>query len=290
MKSGFIAVIGKSNVGKSSLVNRLVGTKVAIVSPKPQTTRMKTLGILNEENLQIAFIDTPGFVRPTSKLNQYMVKTIESAESGVDGVLFVIDGEKGISEQEIKSIKRQHSPVIVAFNKMDATKYEKAFPELSKLNDLNVTVVPVSAKTGKNVAELKKELEKLIPEGPALFDTCYYTDKPVRFIVAEIIREKILWLLNDEIPHGVHVETIKFDEQEKKAVISADIICEKDSHKSIIIGKSGSMLKEIGSRARVDIQKFLGKKVYLELFVKIRENWRENENMLKNFGFDKKQV
>lgn len=290
MKSGFIAVIGKSNVGKSSLVNRLVGRKVAIVSPKPQTTRMKTLGILNEENLQIAFVDTPGFVKPTSKLNQYMVKTIENAQSGVDGVLFVIDGERGVSETELEAISKQKCPVVVAFNKMDVTNYKKAFPELSKLNEINAVVVPVSAKTGKNIAELKKEIEKLIPEGPALFDTLDYTDKPIRFIVSEIIREKILWLLNDEIPHGVFVEIISFNEQAKKVSIGADIICERESHKPILIGKNGSMLKEIGSRARCDIEAFLGKKVYLELFVKIRENWRENENMLKNFGFDKKQV
>ena len=290
MKSGFIAVIGKTNAGKSSLINRLVGTKVAIVSPKPQTTRMKTLGILNEENLQIAFVDTPGFVRPTSKLNQYMSRSIESAESGVDGVLFVVDGNKAITDDDIKKIESVKVPVVIAFNKMDLITYEKAFPKLDKLNKVDAVIVPVSAKTGKNIAELKREIEKIIPEGPALFDTQDYTDKPVRFIVSELIREKILWLLNDEVPHGVHVEIVTFDESDKKAVISADIICEKESHKPIIIGRGGAQLKEIGEKARLDVEKLLGKKVYLELFVKIRENWRENDNLLKSFGFDKKQL
>lgn len=290
MKSGFIAVVGRPNAGKSSLVNQLVGRKVAIVSPKPQTTRMKTLGILNEENLQIAFVDTPGFIKPTSKLNEFMAKNISSAESGVDGILFVIDGSKKITDEDLERIGSYKVPVVIAFNKMDLINYEKAFPQLSKLNKTDAVIVPISAKTGKNISELKKEIEKIIPEGPALFDVLDYTDKPVRFIVSEIIREKILWLLNDEIPHGVHVETVVFNETGKKAVISADVICEKESHKPIIIGKSGEMLKEIGSRARVDIEKLLGKKVFLELFVKIRENWRENDNLLKSFGFDKKQL
>lgn len=291
MKSGFVAVVGKPNAGKSSLINKLVGEKVAIVSPKPQTTRGKTLGILNEQDLQIIFIDTPGFVRPINKLNEYMIKNIETAQAGVDVVLMVIDGTKNITQTDVDKIKSYKSPVVVAYNKMDVLSYEKVFPQLAKLNEIaNLTVVPISAKTGKNLVELKKELIKHIPEGEALYPTQDYTDKSVRFIAGEIIREKVLWLLDDEVPHGVNIDVTVFKEEEKKTTISADIIVEKDSHKPIIIGKGGAMLKEIGTKSRLAISKLLGTKVHLDLFVKVRENWRNDENLLRSFGYNKKNV
>ena len=291
MKCGFVSVIGNPNVGKSSIINRLVGEKVAIVSPKPQTTRTKILGILNEEDLQIVFIDTPGFIKPTSKLNEYMAKNIESAGEGVDACLFVVDASKGISEKEFEAIKRQKSHCVVAVNKMDLVSYEKVFPEIAKLNEIeDIEVVPVSAKNRKNLAELKKVLLKYIPEGEAMYPRDEFTDKNLRFMVSEIVREKMLWLLNDEVPHGVNVEILTFEDAAKKIVISANIVCERDAHKPIIIGKNGAMLKQIGEKSRLAMEKLTGKKVYLDLFVKVRENWRDNEGLLKSFGFDKKNI
>lgn len=291
MKSGFVAVVGKPNAGKSSLINKLVGEKVAIVSPKPQTTRGKTLGILNEKDMQIVFIDTPGFVKPINKLNEYMIKSIETAQSGVDVVLMVIDGTKKLTQVDVDKLNSYKVPVVIAYNKMDLLSYEKVFPELAKLNKIdNLTVVPISAKTGKNLRELKSELEKHMPEGEAMYPTEEYTDKSVRFIAGEIIREKILWLLNDEVPHGVNVDITLFNEEEKTTFISADIIVERDSHKPIIIGKGGAMLKEIGTKSRLAIAKLLGTKVHLELFVKVRENWRNDENLLRSFGYNKKNI
>lgn len=291
MKCGFVAVIGAPNVGKSSLVNRLVGEKVAIVSPKPQTTRVKTLGILNEENLQIIFIDTPGFINKTSKLNEFMEKNIQSAKNNTDVIMFVLDGTKDISCDILEQIKAIKAPSVVVFNKMDLVNYEKAFKRLDCLNRIdNIIVVPVSAETGKNIDELKRQLAKLMPEGEALYNTEEFTDKSTRFIVSELIREKILWLLNDEIPHGISIDIIKFEETAKKCVISADIICEKENHKPIIIGKGGAMLKKIGENSRIATEKFLKKTVFLELFVKVRENWRDNEALLKSYGYNKKDI
>ena len=293
IKSGFVAVVGRPNVGKSSLINAIIGTKVSITSPKPQTTRNKIIGIKNTENEQIIFVDTPGQLRPRNALGEYMKKSIETAVSGIDLLLIVLDGSKIIPSDYklIESYKNTEVPVIVVINKTDITKLDKVFAELNELNNFTFVkeFISVSAKTGKNIDKLEKLIIENIHDNQIYFERDSYTDKSLRFMVSEIIREKALIYLQKEIPHGIAVDITKYDEG-KMVTINADIIATKKNHKQIIIGKNGEMLKKIGTSARKEIEMLLGKKVFLELFVKIRENWQENLSHLKEFGYDKNKL
>lgn len=288
-KSGFVSIVGKANVGKSTLINTLVGEKVAIVSPKPQTTRNKILGILNEEDYQIIFIDTPGMHKAKNKLDEVMDKSINEGMQGVDVLVIVLDGSKKIRPDDVEFVRKyDKSNTILVISKIDDTTFNKLYPQLAVFNDLkNIKdIIPLSSFNGKNIDVLLEKIKEKLPEGERYFDEDSYTDKSVKFMVSEIIREKMLWKLNDEIPHGVAVEIISFKEKKEVAVISANIICEKQSHKQIIIGSKGSMLKEIGTKSRLEIEKLLGKRVSLDLFVKVREDWRENGSFVNNLYGD----
>ena len=290
MKSGFVAILGMPNVGKSTLLNSILKEKVSIVSPKPQTTRNKILGIYNDEESQIVFIDTPGIHNAHNKLDEYMDKAIITAKEDVDVLLFVIDGKKKISDNIIDTLNKYTKDIkniILVVNKIDDTTYEKLYPELAKCNNLeNVKdIVPVSALRGKNIPELLKVIKGYLTDDVKYFDDDVYTDKPLKFLVSEIIREKALWLLQDELPHGIAIEIIRFVEGDLYE-IDADIILEKSSHKQIVIGKNGDMLKNIGTKSRLEIEKLVDAKVMLKLFVKVREDWRGNSNTLKSLGYN----
>ena len=294
MKSGFVAILGEANVGKSTLLNAILKEKVSIVSPKPQTTRNKILGIYNDDECQIAFIDTPGIHNSKNKLDEYMSKAISTAKSDVDVILYVIDGTKKITEHTIDNLNKYTSgaKVILVVNKIDDTTYDKLYPELSKCNGLeNIKdIVPVSAKKSKNLDELIKVIKGYLKEDVKYFDDDVYTDVSIKFLVSEIIREKALWLLQDELPHGIAVEISRFYEDAPICEIDADIILEKASHKAIVIGKNGTMLKEIGTKARHDIEKLLAKKVMLKLFVKVREDWRNSSSSIKSLGYNSQDL
>lgn len=290
MKTGFVAILGMPNVGKSTLLNAILKEKVSIVSPKPQTTRNKILGIYNDDESQIAFIDTPGIHTSHNKLDEYMAKAINSAKNDVDVLLYVVDGSKKITDAIIDTLNKYSSGIeniILVVNKIDDTTYEKLYPELAKCNNLtNVKdIVPVSAMKGKNINEVIKVIKKYLKDDIKYFDDDAYTDKSVKFLASEIIREKALWLLQAELPHGIAIEITSFKEGEIYE-IDADIITEKASHKQIIIGKNGAMLKNIGTKARLDIEKLVGHRVMLKLFVKVREDWRDSSGSVKSFGYD----
>lgn len=286
-KSGFVAILGEPNVGKSTLINALLGEKVAIVSPKPQTTRNKIIGILNRPDCQIIFIDTPGMHPSKNKLDEFMQKSIDSAREGVDVNIIVLDGTKPFTEKRLKFVESfDYSNTILVINKIDQTTFETMYPKLATLNAFKhiKDIVPLSALRGKNIDILIEIIKSHLPEGVKYFDDDVFTDKSERFLVSEIIREKALWLLQDEIPHGIAVDIIDYKEGDVYD-ISADIICEKKGHKSIIIGKDGEMLKLIGSHAREDIEKMVGHQVMLRLFVKVRADWRNNNLYIKNLGY-----
>lgn len=291
-KSGFAAIIGLPNVGKSTLLNALAGQKIAIVSEKPQTTRNKILAIVNGTNYQIVFTDTPGIHRPHNKLGEFMVKTAIDAVNDVDIVIFMIDAAGKISpiEREIvQNIKKSGLDCILVINKADMVKKEELLPVIADYASLNdfAAIVPISAKTGDGVDILLGEMKKLLPEGPKFYDDEeLITDQQEKGIAEEIIREKILRFLDKEVPHGIAVQIEKMSELENITKIYASIYCEKASHKGIIIGKNGEMLKKIGKYARYDIEKMLDKKVYLELWVKVRNDWRNSEKDIRGFGFD----
>lgn len=292
-KSGFVTIIGKPNVGKSTLLNKIINEKVAIVSPKPQTTRNKITGILNSEDSQIIFIDTPGIHKSRNKLDEYMQDSIDNAMDSVDIILLVIDGTKPIRDKDVEFVKSfDDKNTILVVNKIDELKYEQLLPKLQVFNDLKnvVDIIPVSAKTGKNVDELIKLIKKHLKEGVKYFLNDEFTDKSERFLVAEAIREKVLLLLQDEIPHGVAVDIIEYNETEELYTISADLICERESHKKIIIGKGGEMLKKIGIQSRKEIEAIVGTKVMLNLYVKVRENWRNNKNYMNEYGYNKNEL
>ncbi len=292
-KFGYIAVVGKPNAGKSTLVNFLTKNKVAIVSPKAQTTRNNILGILTTEHFQLVFIDTPGLHKSKNALDKFMNKNIRSAEGGADIILYLIDSTKTIDEFEhdyITSLKQKSDgEIIIVLNKVDLVKKPKLLLTLQELSTLGFeNIVPISAKTGENADSLMDMILKYLPESQTknfLYDEDYYTDKSIKFMVSEIVREKALYFLNDEIPHGISVNITKFEQKPTLLVVEADIICEKDSHKSIIIGKNGTMIKKIGQNAREDIEVLVGKKVLLKLFVKVKKDWRENINFLTEFGY-----
>ncbi len=292
-RCGYVTIIGNTNVGKSSLLNRLIGEKVAIVSPKAQTSRDNTLGIYNDDNSQIIFIDTPGYHKTEHKLDEYMQENIDNAlKSDVDVVICVIDGKKPLVAQYEQLINKVNvkAKKILVINKIDDTTFERLYPELDKLNKVCTAdeILPLSALTGKNVDVLLDMIKKYLPKFD--YEMRYYpeeqfTDKNVRFLSAEIIREKLLLLYNDEIPHGVAVQITQFDESEDIVKISADIYCERDAHKMIIIGKNGDAIKKLSTIARLSIEKMLDAKVYLELFVKVKSNWRVDNLMLSEFGY-----
>ena len=296
-RSGFIALVGKPNAGKSTLLNSLVRQKVSIVSPKPQTTRNKILGIWTQDDCQMVFVDMPGIIKPKNTLGKYMEKSIDSGVRDVDCVVFVTDGHKGISDDDVALMTRYSAggaPMVVVVTKTDICQPETLMTQLAKLNGLSFVgeVYCVSAKRNKNIDMLKDGLKKYLKDDVKYFDDDDVTDKSQRFLAAEIIREKILLLCDDEIPHGVGVTINKmtYDKVKKMWDIDANIIVEKASHKPIIIGKQGRMLKQIGSYAREGLEKMLQAKVYLALWIKIKEDWRNSDFMLKEIGYDKKEL
>lgn len=293
-KTAFIAIVGCPNVGKSSILNRLLGQKIAIVSDKPQTTRTKIMGVLTEGDTQLVFTDTPGFHRPRTKLGEKMVQAVSDSVSGVDACLFVVEPEGELRPAELELIekfKKLKMPVILAINKVDTLPDKEVLMarilELSKTYDFEA-VVPVSALRGINMDELLSEMKKLAEESVFFFPEDTLTDQPERVIAAEIIREKLLRNLDREIPHGVAVSIEKMREREDSDImdIEAIIYCEKDSHKGIIIGKNGAMLKRISTRAREDMEKFFQCHINLRCWVKVKEGWRNREGLIHNFGLD----
>lgn len=292
-KSGFVTIIGRPNVGKSTLINRLLGERVSIISNKPQTTRNSIRCIYTTSEYQVVFIDTPGIHKPKHMLGEYMVKTATESLKGVDVVVVMFDcsAEIGQGDLHIAEVAgKVSSPVILVLNKIDKVskaKLEQIAASLIMHEDYFDSIIPISAGTGENLDVLLKEIVKHLPEGPKYFPEDIYTDMPEKFIVSEIIREKILELTSEEVPHGTAVDITSMKERENKDLIDieATIFCEKDSHKGIIIGKQGSMLKEIGVRARVDIERLLDCKINLQLWVKVKNDWRDNRNALKNFGY-----
>ena len=290
-KSAMITVCGRPNVGKSTLTNALVGEKIAIVSNKPQTTRNRIIGIVNHGDTQLVLLDTPGFIRPRNRLGEYMVNVVKESVTDVDAVLFLVEplpearpGEAALIER----FKESDVPVILVINKIDTVEVSQLLKVIAAYSALYEfeAVVPVSAKTGDGLPALLEEMDKLAVEGPHLFPEDEITDQPERQICAELIREKILLNLEKEIPHGTAVEITKFSERENGILdIDATIYCEKASHKGILIGKNGAMLREIGSEAREDMEAFLGAKVFLQTWIKVKENWRDSDVMLRNFGY-----
>lgn len=293
-KSGFVAVIGKPNVGKSTLINAIIGEKVAITSPKPQTTRNKILGIKNSDDYQMIFVDTPGIHNGKSELSKFLKKSTETAVSGVDAIIVLLDASK-INNFDYELIEKQTKvdvPVFVVVNKIDISSYEKLYPVLAKLNEYKFVkeFITLSALRKRNIDVLVNAIANVLPEGPVYYPTDQYTDKNLRFMVSEIVREKALLFLQEEIPHGLAVEIITFKESGKLISISAEIICESDRHKQIIIGAKGSMLKRIGTSARNEIEKLTDCKVMLELFVKVKPGWKEDKSALSDLGYDIKSL
>lgn len=290
-KSGFAAIIGMPNVGKSTLLNRIAGQKIAIISDKPQTTRNKILAVYTTDDEQIIFTDTPGIHKPHNRLGEYMVKIAKDSMQDTDVIIFVVDASKGIRETERKiaeSINNIGLPCILVINKIDAVKKEILLPmiaDYSSLCDFE-EIVPISAKSGDGAELLLDKISEYLSEGPQFFDSDTVTDQPEKQIAAEIVREKMLWLLEKEIPHGIAISVEKMKESDNLVSIYANIYCEKASHKGIIIGKGGEMLKKIASLARCDIEEMLEKKVFLQLWVKVKPDWRNSNTMIKNFGFE----
>lgn len=293
-KSAFIAIIGRPNVGKSSILNKLLGQKVAIVSSKPQTTRTRIMGVLTEGKDQLVFLDTPGMHKPKNSLGDYMVRSINESVAGVDACLLVTEAGQEIRENEkmlIEKVKKLDLPCVLAINKTDTINDKEVILEqiikYSKEMDFDA-IVPVSAETGSKLDELKDELKKFTSEGGHLFPDDTLTDQPEKVLAAEMIREKILRLTEKEIPHGtaVVIERMKMRDDKNLMDIDATIYCERDTHKGILIGKKGAMLKKISTYARQDMENFFGCKVNLKTWIKVKEDWRNKENLMRSFGFD----
>lgn len=295
--SGFISLIGRPNVGKSTLMNALIGEKIAITSHKPQTTRNKITSILTQDDFQCIFLDTPGIHKPKHKLGEFMVRSAENTFNEVDLVLMLIEPTKKIMDKDqyvIDRLEKVKTPVILIINKMDTVEkadlldvmnvYKNAYPFAE--------IVPISALKNHNVPNLLTVLREYLPEGPQFFPADMITDQPERQIASEIIREKCLYLLQEEIPHGMAIEIMSMKKRDGQDLVDmqATIYCEKDSHKGMIIGKQGAMLKKIGSNARKDLERLLGSPIYLQLWVKVKKDWRDSDFLLKNFGYDKKQI
>ena len=290
-KSGMIAIVGRPNVGKSTLTNALVGEKIAIVTNKPQTTRNRICAILNRGESQFVFLDTPGLHRARTRLGEYMVGVVRQSVADVDAVLLLVEpiANVGAPEEElIQRIKALDMPAVLAVNKIDTVKKDELLAVIQTYAQAHAfaAIVPISAKDGEGVDELLEVLERFLPEGPRLFPEDMITDQPERQVCAEIVREKLLLCLDKEIPHGTAVEVTKFSQREDGMIdLDATIYCEKNSHKGIIIGKGGAMLKKISTLAREDIERFMGEKVFLQTWVKVKENGRDQVNLLKNFGY-----
>lgn len=296
-KSGFVTLIGRPNVGKSTLMNMLIGEKISIISSKPQTTRNKIQTILTTDNAQVVFIDTPGLHTAKSKLGEYMVKSAETTMNDVDLVLYLIEPFEKIKDSDkaiLDRLKNVTTPVFLVINKIDTINKEELFKVISSYKEVYdfKEIIPISALKQQNKEDLLKHIEKYLQEGPKYFPEDMITDQPEKQIVSEIIREKALYLLQEEIPHGIAVEVTSMKKRKEKDIydIDATIYCERDSHKGIIIGKQGSMLKKIGTNARKDIQRFLGASINLQLWIKVKKGWRDNDFLLKNFGYDSKQI
>ena len=290
-KTGFIAIVGRPNVGKSTLMNAILGEKVAIVSNKPQTTRNRIIGIHTKDETQFVFLDTPGIHTPKNSLGEFMVKTANSTMTDADAVILVVDVSMEISNVEqnvIKYLKQSGLPSIIALNKVDLCRREQIAETIQKYSEAHDfdAFVPICAKNGKNVNELLDECEKFLSESDWFFPADMVTDQPERQVAAEIIREKILRTLDKEVPHGTAVVIEEYKDEGSLIRIRAEIFCEKASHKGIIVGKNGASLKLIGTYAREDLEKMLGTKVYLNLWVKVKENWRESARTVGNFGYN----
>ncbi|MDD7183183.1 GTPase Era [Peptostreptococcus porci] len=293
-KSGFVSIVGRPNVGKSTLMNSIVGEKIAIMSDKPQTTRNTIQAVFTDEDCQIVFLDTPGIHKPKNKLGEMMVKSAEDAFKNVDCIIFVVDDSKKIGKGDsmiIENLKKTKTPVFLVINKVDKfADKEELFDLIKMYDDLEVfeQIVPTSALKGSNVSRLVDVIKSNLKEGPKYFPDYMVTDQPERVLVSELIREKVLMYLNDEVPHGVAVEIEKMKTRKSNDIIdiSAVIYCERDSHKGIIIGKNGRKLKGIGKSAREEIELLLGIKVNLQLWVKVKENWRNSHNYINNFGLN----
>jgi len=291
-KSGFVSIIGRPNVGKSTFLNRVIGQKIAIMSDKPQTTRNKIQGVLTENDAQIVFIDTPGIHKPKHKLGDFMVKTAQASIKDVDATLFMINANEGLGRGDefiIEKLQGTKSPVILVVNKVDTIHPDELFQIIDKYKDLYqfAEIVPISALQGNNVDRLLDVVKKYLPEGPQYYPADQVTDHPERFIIAELVREKVLHLTREEVPHSIAVviEQIERRPEGNAIYVNATIIVERPSQKGIIIGKQGSLLKEVGKRARLDIQNLLGTKVFLELWVKVQKDWRNRMSQLRDLGF-----
>lgn len=292
MRSGYIAVIGRANAGKSTLINVLVGEKVSIVSPKPQTTRDRILGVLTEEDYQLVFVDTPGIYKARNALTDMMMKTTEQSAKEVDFILYVLDGHEGVKDEEFETIEKYKSlgiPMAVAYTKIDIMPKENIPLDMAKFSDAGVDldVFPVSARKGKNIRALKEFLVSKMPEGDKVFEEEIVSDKSERFMISEIMREKILLKFDKEIPHGIAIVINNFSLQDNGVYdINLDIVCERANHKAILIGKQGKAIKEVSSFARQDMEKFLGAKVFLTTYVKVKEDWRDRPSLLREFGYE----
>ena len=294
MRSGYVAVIGRANAGKSTLINVMVGEKVSIVSPKPQTTRDRILGVLTEDDYQIVFVDTPGIYKARNELTDRMMRSVETSARSVDYILYVVDGHDGIDEEEFTLMKKYKDlgiPMAIAYTKIDIMPKENIPLDMAKISDagLDLDVFPVSARKGRNIKALKEFLAQQLPEGEKVFEQEIVSDKSEKFMVAEIMREKILLKFDKEIPHGIAIVINVFRLQENGVwEINLDIVCERASHKAILIGKQGKAIKEVSSFARQDMEKFLGAKVFLTTYVKVKEDWRDRPNLLKQYGYEEK--
>lgn len=296
-KSGFVTIIGRPNVGKSTLMNQIIGQKIAIMSDKPQTTRNKIRTFITTEEGQIIFIDTPGIHKPKHKLGEFMNKTALDTFREVDVVLWLVEPDIKVGKGDeyiIEQLQRVKTPVILVINKIDKISKDEILQVIAAYKDAYdfAEIIPISALKGENTEDITKILFQYLEEGPQFFDGDMITDQPERQIVAELIREKALHLLQQEIPHGIAVVIDRMKDRSNKDIVDIDatIICERDSHKGIIIGKQGAMLKKIGTRARIDIENLLGSKVNLKIWVKIKKNWRDSDFLLKNYGFNKKDM
>lgn len=290
-KTAMITIAGRPNVGKSTLTNYLVGEKIAIVSNKPQTTRNRICGIVTREDTQFVFVDTPGFHKARTKLGDYMVNTVRESIADVDLTILVVEPIASVGTQEqmlLEQLKGKKSPVVLAINKIDTVEKENLLEVIAAYSSAFsfAAIIPISARTGDGVDALLAECEKYAVESPFLFPDDITTDQPERQVMAEIIREKLLWNLDREIPHGTAVEITRFSERDSGIIdIDATIYCEKASHKGIIIGKQGAMLKKISTMARADCERFMGTKVYLTTWVKVKESWRDSDFLVRNFGY-----
>ncbi|MGD6774494.1 GTPase Era [Sutcliffiella horikoshii] len=295
-KSGFVSIIGRPNVGKSTFLNRVIGQKIAIMSDKPQTTRNKIQGVFTQDDAQIVFIDTPGIHKPKHKLGDFMMKVAQNTLKEVDLVLFMINAKEGLGKGDefiIEKLKETSTPVYLVINKIDEVHPDDLLPLMETYKALYPfkEIVPISALQGNNVEVLLDQIKKFLPEGPQYYPADQVTDHPERFIVAELIREKVLHLTREEVPHSIAVAIDSMKKRENKDMvdIQATVVVERDSQKGIVIGKQGKVLKEVGQKARVDIEALLGSKVFLELWVKVQKDWRNKQSQLRDFGFNENE-